>query len=156
MPPVAVIALVVQPGVEFDHRKVIDYDRAKAVVSGFTLAGTTVHGGALSNLVHVGLNSSGHDVYTATFTPDVALTRGLVDQVVEPAQLLDCALAAVETLAALPPATFALTKQQLRQSVTDAMERHGARVAAASEEIWTSAVTLDRVRAYVAKTLKKA
>ena len=54
------------------------------------------------------------------------------------------------------PATFALTKQQLRQSVTDAMERHGARVAAASEEIWTSAVTLDRVRAYVAKTLKKA
>ncbi len=92
----------------------------------------------------------------ATFTPDVALTRGLVDQVVEPAQLLDCALAAVETLAALPPATFALTKQQLRQSVTDAMERHGARVAAASEEIWTSAVTLDRVRAYVAKTLKKA
>jgi len=26
-----VIAIVVQPGVEFDHRKVIDYDRAKAV-----------------------------------------------------------------------------------------------------------------------------
>ncbi|WP_299107308.1 Ig-like domain-containing protein, partial [uncultured Bradyrhizobium sp.] len=44
-------------------------------VSGFTLAGTTVHGGALSNLVHVGLNSSGHDVYTATFTPDVSDTE---------------------------------------------------------------------------------
>jgi enoyl-CoA hydratase len=92
----------------------------------------------------------------ATFTPDVALTRGLVDQVVEPSELLDRALAAAETLAALPPATFRLTKQQLRQSVTDAMERHGARVAAVSEEIWTSAVTLDRVRDYVAKTLKKA
>jgi enoyl-CoA hydratase len=91
----------------------------------------------------------------ATFTPDVALTRGLVDQVVEPAQLLDRALAAAETLAALPPATFALTKQQIRQSVADAMERHGARVEAASTEIWTSAVTIDRVHAYVAKTLKK-
>jgi hypothetical protein len=36
------------------------------------------------------------------------------------------------------------------------MERHGGRVAAASEEIWTSAITLDRVRDYVAKTLKKS
>ncbi|WP_338830264.1 Ig-like domain-containing protein [Bradyrhizobium sp. 27S5] len=44
-------------------------------VSGFTLADTTVHGGALSNLVHVGLNVSGHDVYTATFTPDVSDTE---------------------------------------------------------------------------------
>ncbi|WP_375777522.1 Ig-like domain-containing protein [Bradyrhizobium sp. ma5] len=44
-------------------------------VADFTLAGTTVHGGALSHLVHVGLNSSGHDVYTATFTPDVSDTE---------------------------------------------------------------------------------
>ncbi|MCC8959499.1 hypothetical protein H8B02_40680, partial [Bradyrhizobium sp. Pear77] len=44
-------------------------------VSGFTLGDTTVHGGALSNLVHVGLNSSGEDVYTATFTPDVSDTE---------------------------------------------------------------------------------
>nr|WP_283811343.1 Ig-like domain-containing protein [Bradyrhizobium uaiense] len=44
-------------------------------VSGFSLAGTTVHGGALTNLVHVGLNGAGHDVYTATFTPDVSDTE---------------------------------------------------------------------------------
>ncbi|MGY3693799.1 hypothetical protein ACVIGA_003879 [Bradyrhizobium sp. USDA 3240] len=44
-------------------------------VANFTLGGTTVHGGALSHLVHVGLNSSGHDVYTATFTPDVSDTE---------------------------------------------------------------------------------
>ncbi len=92
----------------------------------------------------------------ATFTPDVALTRGLVDQVVEPAQLLDPRSRPAETLAALPPATFALTKQQLRQNVTDAME-HGTAPASKprSTEIWTSAVTIDRVHAYVAKTLKK-
>ena len=92
----------------------------------------------------------------ATFMPDVALARGLVDQIVGPAQLLDVAMAAAQTLAALPPATFALTKQQLRQGVTDAMAQHGARIEAASEEIWTSAGTLDRVRDYVAKTFKKS
>ena len=68
----------------------------------------------------------------ATFTPDIALARGLIDEVVEPAALLDRAVAAAETLAALQPATFALTKQQIRENVTDAIERHGARVDAAS------------------------
>nr|WP_283812822.1 Ig-like domain-containing protein [Bradyrhizobium tropiciagri] len=41
-------------------------------VTGFGLGDTTVHGGTLDNLVHAGLNGSGEDVYTATFTPDVA------------------------------------------------------------------------------------
>ncbi|MCP1974733.1 Ig-like domain-containing protein [Bradyrhizobium elkanii] len=44
-------------------------------VSGFALGDITVHGGALSNLVHVGLNGAGQDVYTATFTPDVSDTE---------------------------------------------------------------------------------
>jgi enoyl-CoA hydratase len=93
----------------------------------------------------------------ATFTPDVALTRGLIDELAEgPAALLDRAMAAAETLAALSPAAFAQTKQQIRQPVTDAMERHGRRVAAAAEEIWTAPETLDRIRSYVARTLKKA
>jgi len=41
----------------------------------------------------------------ATFIPDVALARGWSDQMSTSA-MLDCALAAAETLAALPPATF--------------------------------------------------
>jgi enoyl-CoA hydratase len=92
----------------------------------------------------------------ATFTPDVALARGLIDQVTEPAALLDRAVAAAETLAALPPPTFALTKQQIRQGVADAMERHGGRLERASEQIWISATALDRVRDYVSRTFKKA
>ena len=92
----------------------------------------------------------------ATFTPDVALARGLIDELAEPAAVLNRAMAAAETLAALPPATFALTKQQLRQGVANAMARHGGPDAAASEEIWTSAATLDRVRDYVSRTFKKA
>ena len=41
-------------------------------VASFALADTSVTGGALSNLVHVGLNGFNQDIYTATFTPTVA------------------------------------------------------------------------------------
>jgi enoyl-CoA hydratase len=93
----------------------------------------------------------------ATFTPDVAQARGLVDELAEgPAALLDRSVAAAEALAALSPPTFALTKRQLRQPVTDAMEHHGRRVAAAAEEIWTAPKTLDYIRDYVARTFKRA
>ena len=91
----------------------------------------------------------------ATFFPEAARGRGLLDEVVEPAALIERAVAAAQTLAALPPPAFAQSKQQIRQSVTDAMQRHGQRIDAAAEEIWTSAQTLDRVRDYVARTLKK-
>ena len=92
----------------------------------------------------------------ATFAPDVALTRGLVDEVVEAADLLDRAIAAAETLSTLPPAAFAQTKQQLRQPVTDAVERHGRRDEAVAEEIWTAPETLAHIRDYITKTFKKA
>jgi enoyl-CoA hydratase len=92
----------------------------------------------------------------ATFPPDVALSRGLIDELTEgPAALLDRSMAAAEALAALSPAAFAQTKQQVRQPVTGAMERHGRRVAAAAEEIWTAPETLDYIRGYVARTFKK-
>jgi len=92
----------------------------------------------------------------ATFAPDAAHERGLVDEVVEPAVLLDRAIAAAEVLAALSPPAFTLSKLQIRQRVADAIEQHGRRVDAAAEEIWTAAETLDRVRGYAARTLKKA
>jgi len=44
-------------------------------VPGFTLADTSVSGGGLSNLVHVGLNGSNQDIYTATFTPSATNTE---------------------------------------------------------------------------------
>jgi enoyl-CoA hydratase len=85
-----------------------------------------------------------------------ALARGLVDELADGPALLDRALGAAESLAALSPAAFAQTKQQIRQPVADAMERHGGRLADASDEIWTAPDTLDRIRDYVSKTFKKA
>jgi enoyl-CoA hydratase len=91
----------------------------------------------------------------ATFPTDEALTRGLVDEVAEPAALMERALTAAQTLARLPPKTFALTKQQIRQPLVDRMAQHGARVAALAEEIWTAPETLALVNDYVTRTFKK-
>jgi enoyl-CoA hydratase len=91
----------------------------------------------------------------ATYPPETALARRMVDELAAPSELLDRAIAAAETLAALAPAAFAQTKQQLRQPVTDAMERHGTRISAASEKIWTAPETLDHIRDYVSRTFKK-
>jgi enoyl-CoA hydratase len=54
-----------------------------------------------------------------TLPPDEAVKRGLVDDVVEPAELMDRALAEANALGALPAATFALTKRQIRQPLID-------------------------------------
>jgi enoyl-CoA hydratase len=91
----------------------------------------------------------------ATYLADEAGERGLVDQVVEPADLMDRALAEATRLAALPATTFAATKAQMHQRVTDHMAQHGARIDARVEEIWTSDETLRNIRAFVAKTIKK-
>lgn len=91
----------------------------------------------------------------ATYLSEDARIRGLVDEIVEPAALMDRALAAAQALAALPPATFALTKQQIRQPVTDRMVLHGKRVDDRVNEIWYGADTLKHIGAYVASTFKK-
>jgi len=90
----------------------------------------------------------------ATFEPETAYARGLIDEVVD-AALMDRAVAAARVLAALSPPAFAQSKRQLRQAVADAMERHGERVDAAAMSIWTAPATLERIREYVKRTLKK-
>jgi enoyl-CoA hydratase len=92
----------------------------------------------------------------ATYPAGEARMRGLVDEVVEPAELTDRALAAAKALAALAPATFAATKEQLRQPVADRMAQHAGHVDSRAAEIWASADTITYIRNYVAKTFKKA
>lgn len=91
----------------------------------------------------------------ATYPAEIAQARRLVDELAEPAALLDRAVAAAQTLAALSPVAFAQTKQQLRQPAIDALERHGRRIDAMVEEVWTAQETLAHIRDYVARTFKK-
>ncbi len=92
----------------------------------------------------------------ATYLSDDARMRGLVDDVVEPVELMNRAMAAAKALAALSPAAFAVTKQQLRQPVADHMTKHAANIDSRAEQIWASTGTIKHIRDYVARTFKKA
>jgi enoyl-CoA hydratase len=92
----------------------------------------------------------------ATYAPGDAVVRGLVHEVVEPNVLLDRAVAAARSLAGLSPAAFAITKRQTRQASLDRLERDGRRIDDEVTQIWCAHDTLDRIEAYVARTLKKS
>lgn len=92
----------------------------------------------------------------ATYEADDAVTRGWVDEIVEADALMENAMAAARRLASLPTFAFAQTKTQMRQPVVERLERSGAAIDKIATEIWAAAETLDRVRDYVARTLKKA
>jgi enoyl-CoA hydratase len=90
----------------------------------------------------------------ATYTPLEAVERGLVHEIIDPQALLDRATAAAKALGALPPKAFALSKQQTRAPALERMQSPD--LDAAIEQIWTAPETLDRVRDYVARTLRKS
>ncbi|MFL5065134.1 MAG: enoyl-CoA hydratase/isomerase family protein [Xanthobacteraceae bacterium] len=92
----------------------------------------------------------------ATYAPEAARERGFVHELVAPERLLDRAVAAAETLAALSPAAFALTKMQSRRAVQDTLQRAGASIDPAVHEMWLDPDTLARMRDYIARTLKKS
>ena len=91
----------------------------------------------------------------ATYTSDLALQRGWVDEVVEPGVLMERALAAAQALAALSPPAFAQTKRQIRQAVTERYKRSGEATDKKVTEIWTAPETITNIRNYVARTLNK-
>jgi len=91
----------------------------------------------------------------ATYPTDAALQRGWVDEVAEPDELLDDALAVARELAMLSPPAFAQTKSQIRQLVTARLQCSGEATDKGVTEIWTAPATLTYIRDYVARTLKK-
>ncbi len=91
----------------------------------------------------------------ATHPPDAAIERGFIDEIAEPAALMDRALATAQMLAALSPPAFALTKQQMRLPSIERMKKDGKRIEAAAVKIWTAPGTVAHIRDYVARTLKK-
>lgn len=86
---------------------------------------------------------------------DDGIARGWVHEVVAPDVLRERAFAAAQTLAALPPLTFAATKRQLHMPAIERLEREGNRIDAAVTDIWAASEAGARIRAYVERTLKK-
>jgi len=90
-----------------------------------------------------------------TLSPDEAAEQGLVNAIAEQDKLLDQAVGVAETLAALPPAAFALTKRQIHEPVMKRIRESGAGFDAAVAELWAAPKTLAAIRDYVARTFKR-
>lgn len=90
-----------------------------------------------------------------TLLPAEAQQRGLVDEVVPEAELLDRAVAKAEQLAAVPPATFAHTKRSLRDRYWTEMDGTGRQRDVEMLEVWKSPGTLAAIAAYAEKTIGK-
>jgi enoyl-CoA hydratase/carnithine racemase len=90
----------------------------------------------------------------ATFAPEEALQHGVVDAVADQDRLEDEAVAAAESLAAIPAPAFALTKRLLREPVLERIHV-GAALDASVQDAWASPEILEAVRGYVERTLGK-
>ncbi len=95
-------------------------------------------------------------VYSGRAFPlEAARERGLVDEIVNAEELLDRACEVAERFAAIGPASFRMTKRQLRQP---ALDRIGAGIEETDpeiEEIWKDRATHKAIRRYVQETLGK-
>jgi enoyl-CoA hydratase len=96
-------------------------------------------------------------VYTgATHLPDEALRRGFVDCVVDPEQLEADALAVATRFAAIAPDLFAATKHDVRGPAMACIDAESPRCDPAVLHAWKSDAVHARIRAYVARTIKRS
>lgn len=86
---------------------------------------------------------------------EAALARGFVDELVEPAALVDRAVEVALQMGSVPATTFSVTKRMITRPVLDAVARTEAAFGAEVTGIWTGGEAMGAVKAYVARTLKK-
>ena len=89
----------------------------------------------------------------ATYMTDDALECGWVDEIAEPEELLEDAVAVAKELGSIAPAAFAMTKAQMRGPVAERLAVSGEEIEREVTALWCADDTLARVREYVARTL---
>jgi enoyl-CoA hydratase len=95
-------------------------------------------------------------LYTGkTLSPLEALTAGLVDEVVAPANLLSRAQDIAQQYARIPLQVYRLTKQALRAAALERIERTSELLDQAALEAWSAAETHAHIREYLRRTLGK-
>jgi enoyl-CoA hydratase len=92
----------------------------------------------------------------ATYTPEEASHLGLVAALVEPPDLIACAVAAAERLLRIPALAFALTKQQLRQPVVARLQAAHTGTDQVVQRLWMLPETREAVQRYVSQTFKQS
>ena len=88
-----------------------------------------------------------------TYPAEEASRLGLVDELVDPQEVLPRAIEVATLLADIPSRTFAHTKAQLHQPAHERIAEHRAGDDAFVEELWTSTEALASVKSYVDRVL---
>ena len=91
----------------------------------------------------------------ASYGVEEGVKRGMVDELVEPEQLLTRALEVAERFAAVPPESFRLTKKCYRQPALDRAASVGARFDDEIVKTWCLPETHVAIQAFVDKNIKK-
>ncbi len=91
----------------------------------------------------------------ATYVPDGALHRGLIERVVDSESLLAEAITLAESLAEIRPEIYAFTKEQARQPVQRAIASASRTQEAGIVALWESPETHAAVQNFIERTLKK-
>lgn len=90
-----------------------------------------------------------------TVLPDEALRLGMVDEIVEPASLPARTEEVARQLAALPARAFTLAKRQIRDKIISRAKHYASELEGEVLELWSAPETHQRIRDYLAKTVKK-
>lgn len=90
-----------------------------------------------------------------TYEANVALEMGLIDEVPDRERLMPRAVEVARQLAGIPHATFALTKRQLREQYLHNAAHMAASAADAIDAAWSAPETHERIRAYLARTIRR-
>jgi enoyl-CoA hydratase len=95
-------------------------------------------------------------LYTGvTYLPAEALARRLIDEVAEPAQLMDRAYEVAKRIAQVPMPAFAETKRRLRAATLARMIEGERATGAEVVETWAAEATHECIRAYLDRTIGK-
>ena len=84
-----------------------------------------------------------------SYDPEGGLERGLIDELVDPDDLLERSLQVADRLSKIPPDSFALTKRALRQPTVDRVERYGPENDRSAKEVWASEVGVNAIGSYM-------
>ncbi len=88
-------------------------------------------------------------------TADEALAAGLVDEAVEPDEVIPRAMARAQQLAAMPPVALRDTRRFCREGLMERFDALDAALPARMAEVWFSEETQASMRALVAKLAEK-
>lgn len=89
----------------------------------------------------------------ATYPPDEAQARGLVDEVVDPDELMERALERARAYGALPADAFRHTKEALRRPALERWERDAPSADPRVLEMWAAPETLAAIGGYLEATI---